>query len=229
MASVESFLLNLGSTYVIELINIYKARDEADYKMLLERIANLFLHLVYRLYILEPQRNENKTARVGSCPAAMPFSLAEAGAFMFSTTIVEQRDCLAVPFVEEEIDSIEVQFKVFFRKYHNDEVFKHLIENTSECETFAAAWSWLNKEYPLLVTFAGGLATTFPGTITVELDFLVLGWEKDEYRTMLSDLSLEGILQAKQATELKKISVLLNKLKTQISKLHLHLLFFNHN
>ena len=29
MASVESFLLNLGSTYVIELINMYKARDEA--------------------------------------------------------------------------------------------------------------------------------------------------------------------------------------------------------
>ena len=62
--------------------------------------------------------------------------------------------------------------------------------------------------------FAAGLATTFPGTSTVESDFLVLGWEKDEYRTMLSDLSLKGILQAKQARELKKISVLLNKLKT---------------
>ena len=134
----------------------------------------------------------------------MPFSLAEAGAFMFSTIIMEQRDHLAVPFVEEEIDSIEVQFKVFLRKYHNDEVLKHLVENTSKCETFVAAWGWLYKEYPLLVMFAGGLATTFPGTSTVESDFLVLGWEKDEYRTMLSDLSLKGILQAKQATALKK-------------------------
>ena len=107
-----------------------------------------------------------------------------------------------------------MQFKVFLRKYHNDEVFKGLIENTSKCETFAAAWSWLYKEYPLLVAFAGGLATTFPGTSTVESDFSVLGWEKDEYRTMLSNLSLEGILQAKQATELKKINVLLNMLKT---------------
>ena len=126
----------------------------------------------------------------------MPFSLAEAGAFVFSTTIMEQRDCLAVTFVEEEINSIKVQFKVFLRKYHNDEVLKHLVENTSECETFASAWSWLYKNYPLLVTFAGSLATTFPGTSIVELDFLVLGWEKDEYRTRLSDLSLEGILQA---------------------------------
>ena len=70
---------------------------------------------------------------------------------------MEQRDCLAVSFMEEEVDSIEVQLKVFLRKYHDDEVFKHLIENTSECERFAAAWSWLYKEYPLLGTFAGNL------------------------------------------------------------------------
>jgi hypothetical protein len=53
MASVESFLLSLGSTYDIELINMYKARNEAQYNMLLERIAKLFLHLVYRLHILD--------------------------------------------------------------------------------------------------------------------------------------------------------------------------------
>ena len=118
MASVESILLNLGSTCVMELINLYKARNEAHYKILLERIANLLLHLAYRLYILEPQRNENNTARVGPCPSA--FSLAEAGAFMFSSTIMEHRDCLAVSFIEEEIDSIEVQLKIFLRKYHNE-------------------------------------------------------------------------------------------------------------
>jgi hypothetical protein len=110
---------------------------------------------------LEPQRNENNTARVGACPAAMPFSLAEAGAFMFSTTIMEQRDYLTVSFREKEIDSIEVQFKVFLRKYHNDEVFKHLIENTSESETFAASWSWLYEDYPLLVTLLGTLQQLF--------------------------------------------------------------------
>jgi hypothetical protein len=126
LALVESFLLNLGPTYFMELINLYKARNEAHYKMLLERIANFLLHLAYRLYMSEPQRNENNTARVGSCPAAMPFSLAEAGAFMFSTTIMEQKECLAVSFMEEEIDSIEVQLKIFLRKYHNDEVLSIL-------------------------------------------------------------------------------------------------------
>jgi hypothetical protein len=51
MASVESFLLNLGSTYVIELIKMYKARNEADYKMLLERIANICSCIWFTDYI----------------------------------------------------------------------------------------------------------------------------------------------------------------------------------
>ena len=126
IASVESSFLTLESTYVIELINTYKARIEANYKMLLEGLAHLFLHLVFRIHILEPQRNENNTARVGSCPAAMSFLLAEADASMFSPIIMEQRDHLAVSFIEEEIDSIKVQFKVILRKYHNHEVSKCL-------------------------------------------------------------------------------------------------------
>ena len=57
------------------------------------------------------------------------------------------------------------------------------------------------------------MATTFPGTSTVESDFSVIGWEKDEYQTLFSDLSLEGILYLKQKQEIKSIKALLNKLK----------------
>jgi hypothetical protein len=88
------------------------------------------------------------------------------------------------------------------------------------------------KEYPLLVTFAGGLATTFPGTGTMESDFLVLGWEKGDYRTMLSDLSLVGILQAKQATEFFKNQCPFEYVKDinqQISLFTLSLAAFYHN
>ena len=53
MASVESFLLNLGSTYVVAVNNTCTARNEAHNKMLLESKANLFLHLVHRIYVLE--------------------------------------------------------------------------------------------------------------------------------------------------------------------------------
>ena len=38
----------------------------------------------------------------------------------------------------------------------------------------------------------------FPNTTTIESDFSILGWEKDEYRKSLTDLSLDGIIQCKQ-------------------------------
>lgn len=38
----------------------------------------------------------------------------------------------------------------------------------------------------------------FTNTASVESDFSVLGWKKDEYRMSLTNLSLEGIMQCKQ-------------------------------
>jgi hypothetical protein len=38
----------------------------------------------------------------------------------------------------------------------------------------------------------------FPDTATVESHFSILGWEKDENRKSLTNLSLEGIIQCKQ-------------------------------
>ena len=69
----------------------------------------------------------------------------------------------------------------------------------------------------MLVAYVGGMSTTFPGTSTVESYFSVIGWKKDEYRTMLSNLSLEGILHSKQKQEIQSIKTLLNKLTEYIS------------
>lgn len=212
LESAELFLLNVGSTYVIDLVTEYKTTHEEEYKAMLERIVHLFLYLIHGVYILSPERNEVNGACIRTIPAVMPYSLAEAGSFQFSTALMEQRNRLRVSFSDQEIDDLELQFKEFETKYHRDDVFKKLVQNTSELKTFAEAWGWLYKTYPMLVAFAGGMATTFPGTSTVESDFSVIGWEKDEYRTMLSDHSLEGILHSKQKQEITSIKALLNKL-----------------
>ena len=54
------------------------------------------------------------------------------------------------------------------------------------------------KKFSVLRDFCGGMASIFPNTATVESDFSILGWEKDEYRKSLTDLSLEGIIYCKQ-------------------------------
>jgi len=49
------------------------------------------------------------------------------------------------------------------------------------------------------------MASTYPGTSRVESDFSILGVEKNAYRTFLMDLSLDGIMHAKQFSELQAI------------------------
>ena len=56
-----------------------------------------------------------------------------------------------------------------------------------------------------LRTFCGGLATVFPNTTSVESDFSILKWELDEFRSSLMHLSVEGAIQAKQRSLLKKL------------------------
>ena len=59
-------------------------------------------------------------------------------------------------------------------------------------------WQLMKSQYASLQDFCEGIATVFANTTTVESDFSILGWEKDEYRMSLTNLFLEGILQCKQ-------------------------------
>ena len=64
--------------------------------------------------------------------------------------------------------------------------------------SFEAGWKIVLGRFNILRDFCGGLATVPANMATVESDFSVLGWEKDEHRLCLSDLPLEGIMQSKQ-------------------------------
>jgi hypothetical protein len=75
---------------------------------------------------------------------------------------------------------------------------------TDSC-AFEPAWRLVKDRFPTLEAFSGALATLFPNTSAVESDFSILGWEKDEYRQSMTDLSLEGVMQAKQYDEIKKL------------------------
>jgi hypothetical protein len=89
--------------------------------------------------------------------------------------------------------------------YRND---RNLVEGLLEAasakdHTFADAWAPLLERYPLLFDFFGTLATVFPGTATVESDFSILKWTKNNNSTRLSDFSLEGKLHARQWKDLQ--------------------------
>jgi hypothetical protein len=55
--------------------------------------------------------------------------------------------------------------------------------------SFNEAWDKIGIPFNRLRQFCDGLATAFPNTTSVESDFSILKWEKDDNRSSMTDLS----------------------------------------
>jgi hypothetical protein len=56
----------------------------------------------------------------------------------------------------------------------------------------------------------GGFATMFPNNATVESDFSIMRFERNEYRHRLSDVAVAGIMHTKQRQEIKKMTIVID-------------------
>ena len=107
----------------------------------------------------------------------------------------------------EQIDQIEEDHRELRRAANSDVRFKELLGGCSDAKTgFMEGWTLCQGRFDKLQLFAGGLASMFPNTATVESDFSIIGAEKNVYRQSLTDFSLEGILHAKQFEALRSMS-----------------------
>ena len=77
--------------------------------------------------------------------------------------------------------------------------------------SFQSGWTIMKQllhssEFMALQDFRGGIASVFPKTVIVESDFSILSWEVEEYRRLLTNLSLESIMQCKLFELLNSLS-----------------------
>ncbi len=103
------------------------------------------------------------------------------------------------------IDKIEHQHTKLLVAYNSEPLLKSALDNCDKNTTFNAGWEIIEGRFEILKSFCGGIASVFPNTASVESDFLVWKWEKDEFRMSLTDISLEGIMQCKQFEDLSSL------------------------
>ncbi len=124
--------------------------------------------------------------------------------------IQQQRECLLHTWQSAEIDTLEELFNDLKLLLAQDARNRAIVETEKHSSSFSEAWAPFDKQFAPLKQFFGGLATVFPGTATVESNFSLINWEKDDYRSSLTDFSLEGILHSKQYFELLGIASKMN-------------------
>jgi hypothetical protein len=83
-------------------------------------------------------------------------------------------------------------------------LFDKLKKNGRPGTTFADDWSPRGLRFKYLRLLACGLAAVMPRSSDVECDFSQINYERNEYRSRLTRLSLEGVLHAKQLKQVTK-------------------------
>ena len=129
----------------------------------------------------------------------------------FVTPVVRMRSHLKSKFTAKDIDDLESKHREFRRGIRGEAVLKSIIDAQTDAMSFNEGWGGgLNERFPLLCEFAGGLASAYAGTACIESDFSILGIQKNAYRTSLMNLSIDGIMHAKQFMELQALATCLS-------------------
>ena len=174
--------------------------DEID--KILENVAEMFSTLIVGLQEVRAERDESNCGSVKKSFPTLPLEFVEMRPRELIELVEQQHARISVTWNAKRIENICSQQRALKLRYEKQSRFKSLLSRSCDPVTanFDKAWGveGIDSEYPDLCEFAGGLASIFPNTASVESDFSVLKWEKDEFRHSLSDFSLEGILQCRQ-------------------------------
>ncbi|BBN00789.1 hypothetical protein Mp_2g02130 [Marchantia polymorpha subsp. ruderalis] len=168
LSSVEQFVRGLGTFVSLKLDEITSKNGARHH--VLGLVGSALLSAALQLTSITAEQNCVKEQAVANdqLPPVMPHELVKYGQSQFCVTV---------------------------RKHNN---LRLIIDACNHRTLFMDGLGLLGSRFLALFEFAGGLASVFPGTSTVEADFSRLKREKDIFSQSLSDFGLECVLHAQQ-------------------------------
>lgn len=198
--SIEGFIQGCGS-FVQDMFDELASDEKVD---IVQAVGQLSVDLALKVHLIEPEQCRERIYKEG-LPPCLPHELASMTPGEFVSVILRYRARLQKVMTAEEIGAVEEDQRGIRRALQNEPAIKAMMMRLSSSSSFQVAWAPLEERFPNLCKFAGGISTIYPGTSRVESDFSIMKWEKNDYRTSLMDLSLEGIMHAKQFKELQTL------------------------
>ncbi|KAI9914734.1 hypothetical protein PsorP6_007279 [Peronosclerospora sorghi] len=162
--------------------------DQEDTEHIVKNVLTCFAYLLSDIAAVVAERDSSNNA-AESMPPVFPHQLAKMRGRYFADVIRNQR----------------ARLSKLRAAYEREPALKNVLDSCDTSTSFEQGWDYVQQRFGYLERFFGGLATAFPGTSTVESDFSLVRWEKDNFRTALTDFSLESIHHSKQFEKLQSI------------------------
>ena len=176
--------------------------ESDDLQSVLVSVVKLFVESASCIMVILVEYDSSNERGTG-LPPFIPHQLVNIDMRTFVSYVNGHRERLERTLSAVDINHIADNLTHLQPAYREETVFKAAVNASASFMDFPRCWEVTSGQFTDLRRFSGGLATTFPNTATVESDFSVLGWEKDDYRTALTNLSLESILHCKQYKRMK--------------------------
>jgi len=153
---------------------------------------------------IQAERDSNNNARELEAPPVMLADFIKMCPGVFISEVVDQY-CghLAKHWSVDLIDKVESEHHELLVVYACEPDVKAALDKHDEKTFFNEAWDYLKGRFMQLRQLCGGLATTFLNTTSVNSDFSIVKWEKNDSRSSLTSLSLAGIMHTKQFEQIK--------------------------
>ena len=158
-------------------------------------VATFVLSLINEIKEIKSQATVDGTQVL---PPVLPHQLIRIRSHQFNVFVHEQSLRYLKHRTDVQHQMIQEEHRSLCRAYQSEQVLMDQLDQSDDKVSFLVGWRPLEGRFVHLKEFCAGLATVFPGTATVESDFSIINFEKNIYRSALTDLSLEGILHCKQ-------------------------------
>jgi hypothetical protein len=191
-SNVADFIADLGS-FATSCHETLKPEEAGAVEF---GIGKMFLGSVEKIPAIRAEHNSSNGPSSQKLPPVLPHELAELAPRRFNDILMKQSQRLWCS--GQSVNELEREFRSFKAAVHAECALSDTLNTNCATTGFEVARQLLGSRFAKLRQFCGGLATVLPGTAAVESDFSVLKWEHDEFRSTLTELSLEGIMQCKQ-------------------------------
>lgn len=139
------------------------------------------------------ERDNSNSGSDLETPPCLPHELVSLNGRDFAELLRSQRTRIVAAFDEHELDGLEDEFRELVGMYQKNQTIKEALDGCSLKTSFEGGWGILGTE-----AIMWWICICIPRNKHSRVRFFCQRMEKNEYRTGLTDFSLEGILQCKQ-------------------------------
>jgi hypothetical protein len=178
--------------------DLYNELSDIEKQQRLQEINIFSLSIVVDGLQIQVEHDSNNNARELEAPPMMPADLVKMRPSVFISEVVDQyHGHLAKHWSADLIDKAESEHCELLVVYVREPDVKATLDKHDKKTFFNEAWDCLKGRFMQLCQLCDGLVTVFPNTTSVESDFSIVKWEKNDSCSSLTSLSLAGIMHTK--------------------------------